>query len=461
MTWSQAAELRPNGIALLVVAAAPFVGVGAAVAPRRIVEAALALGLVLLIIRSLLFGVILFVVVTFPSNLPQIGGAGATLAKPVGAALAISWLFALLATRDRSRMRVLVRDEPLIATLVVSFGAWALISTAWAFNSSVARSEASRLLQVLLLFFIIFTAVRSGRELRLIALSFVVASGLMSTYALASGVTAAGRLTGGVANANMFAAELVAAASLGVFMLGLPLRGRLRLLLLAVLAVDAMAFVRTGSRGGLVAIAIAFVLAVAVAGPLRARIVGGGLIAAAAAVTYYVAFAPAQLREHVTVVTPQASASRTDLWKIALRMAHDHLFLGVGIGNFRLLEFDYLAQTINLLNVQEELHVGLVAHNTYLGILAELGLVGLVLFAALCVAVAAAGLRSFAALIRDGDPTAHVVRGLLVGTGGLLAAYFFDSGEYEKQLWTLLALVAASTCAVVVRHQPAAPRRLR
>jgi len=177
---------------------------------------------------------------------------------------------------------------------------------------------------------------------------------------------------------------------------------------------------------------------------------------------YFVAFAPSQLREHVTVVTPQSSASRTDLWKIALRMAHDHFILGAGLGNFRLLEFDYLPQTINLLNVQEELHVGLVAHNTYLEILAELGVVGLGLFVALLVAVAAVGLRSLSMLVRNGDPMAFVVRGLLAGTGGLLVAYFFDSGQYEKQLWTLLALVASSTCAVTVRHGPMGlMRRLR
>lgn len=455
MIWSLAADLRQSRATTLALAAAVLVGIGATASPRRTVEAALALGLVLLIIRSLLFGAMLFVVVTFPSNLPHTAGVGSTLAKPVGAALAVSWLFAVLSTRDRSRLRLLLRDEPLVAYLAIAFAAWAVISQVWAFDSSVARSEASRLLQVILLLFIVFTVVQTGRELRLIAWAYVAASGATATYALASGVTTAGRLTGGIANANMFAAELIAALSLGVFMLALPMRRAVRLVLIAILAVDTLAFARTGSRGGLVALGVAFMIAVVVAGPLRARIVSGGLVLAAAAVVYYTTFAPAQLREHVTNVTPQASASRTDLWKIALRMTRDHLFDGVGLGNFRLLEFNYLPQTVNLLNVQEELHLGLVAHNTYFEILAELGIIGLALFLALCGAVAAVAVRSLGELARRHDPAALVTRGLLVGTGGLAVAYFFDSGQYEKQLWLLFALLAASAAAGVARR----PRR--
>jgi hypothetical protein len=35
------------------------------------------------------------------------------------------------------------------------------------------------------------------------------------------------------------------------------------------------------------------------------------------------------------------------------------------------------------------------------------------------------------------------VRGLIVGVVGLLAAYTFLSGQYEKQLWLLLGVLAA------------------
>jgi len=62
MSWSPAADLRPSRIALLALAAALLIGVGAANSPRRTVEAVLALALVALVARSLLFGVVFFVV---------------------------------------------------------------------------------------------------------------------------------------------------------------------------------------------------------------------------------------------------------------------------------------------------------------------------------------------------------------------------------------------------------------
>ena len=44
-----------------------------------------------------------------------------------------------------------------------------------------------------------------------------------------------------------------------------------------------------------------------------------------------------------------------------------------------------------------------------------------------------------------------VARGLVAGTIGLLVAYIFLSGEYEKQLWLLLGLLA--TIPTVARSE--------
>jgi O-antigen ligase len=435
-------ESRPEVVAAT--AAAVAIGLGAALSPRLALEGVLGLVLFILIVRSLLLGVVVFVFVTFPSNLPHTAGLGATLAKPVGLAIVVSWVFGLVATRGRGRLRSLLSDEPLVAHAAIAFGVWTFVSMVWAYDSHVARNEASRMLQVILLLFIVFTAVRTERDLRLVAWSFVTASGATAAYALASGATAAGRLTGGIGNANMVAAEFVAAIALAVFMLALPLTRLKRLALVAILILDAVAFVRTGSRGGIVALGCAFLVAMVVGGSLRPRIISGGLVLGAAIFAYYTAFAPAQLRDHVTSASPQASASRTDLWKIAFRMTHDHPLFGVGIGNFRLLEFRYLSETINLLNVQEELRYGLVAHNSYFEILAELGVVGLALFLLLCFAIGGVGVASLRA---TPEPLVFLTRGLVAATAGLLVAYFFDSGEYEKQLWILFAMVAASSIA--------------
>jgi O-antigen ligase len=92
----------------------------------------------------------------------------------------------------------------------------------------------------------------------------------------------------------------------------------------------------------------------------------------------------------------------------------------------------------------------LVVHNTYLETFTELGVVGLALLVVTLGAALAAAGRGVRRLSRSDRQTSAIARGLIVGTVGLLVAYTFGSGEYEKQLWILLGLLAAIP-AVVAR----------
>ena len=86
-----------------------------------------------------------------------------------------------------------------------------------------------------------------------------------------------------------------------------------------------------------------------------------------------------------------------------------------------------------------------VAHNTYLGVFADLGVVGLILFAA----VVLGGL--VADVARDGcrsrEPASTdlelLSRAVLVALVAMLTAFVFLSGHYEKQFWLLLGLGVA------------------
>jgi O-antigen ligase len=82
-----------------------------------------------------------------------------------------------------------------------------------------------------------------------------------------------------------------------------------------------------------------------------------------------------------------------------------------------------------------------VAHNIYLHILAEMGIVGLVPFLLIlgfslrCALLAA---REFG---RRGDTAMDLVsRSVFVGLVGILSADFFASEQFSKQLWLLLGI---------------------
>jgi exopolysaccharide production protein ExoQ len=212
--------------------------------------------------------------------------------------------------------------------------------------------------------------------------------------------------------------------------------------------VYAVAFVLTESRGGLIALGAGFGAAVLFGGPVRARVVASVLVVSAVAVVYYTQVAPSQLRQRITDISTQSSAGRTDEWQIALQIARDRPVLGVGIGNFKVVEAGYTTRNIDLaradfalgtLGYQQE------THNTYLNLLSEIGVVGLSLFMALVALVFAVAARGVRQLSRVGDLKGELLaRGLISGTIGTLAAYIFLSAQYEKQLWLLFGLLAAA-----------------
>ena len=115
---------------------------------------------------------------------------------------------------------------------------------------------------------------------------------------------------------------------------------------------------------------------------------------------------------------------------------------GVGAGNFPNASIHYLLVEPGAIQ-QDEFVVDdpKVAHNIYLGFLAELGIVGLGLFLAIAggsLRTAALAAREFA---RSGDHELELVtRAVIVAILALLAADFFVSDQYSKQLWLLLAL---------------------
>ena len=444
---------------LVALAFAPLAAVSPRVAAYVVVG-----GLVLaVVLRSLLAGLALFIVLTFPEQLPGALGIGPTLAKPLGIVLVLSWLLLIAADRDHA-IPFLPRDSPVLTSALLALVGWSLTSLIWASDRSLTLNGLSRLVQLVALVFVTYSAVRRARDLLVLAAALLVGGVVTSVYALASGTLSYGRLTGGIFNANTFAAELVVAIVVATFLLVSVRRAALRLILLASIMLFFAAFVETQSRSGLLALGAAAVAAVALGGPVRGRLTAVVLVASALGLMYYVYAAPPELRARVSSITSgasEASPQRADTWQIALRVTRDHPVLGVGLKNFPAVESHYVATNVNVLDVRILRRYELIVHNTYLEILAELGVVGLLLF--LCVLAMTVG-RSVVALVRRGrDYRPRILqRALTAGTIGVLTSQIFNSGEYSKQLWLLLAMVVGGamldTRRIPLRTQARAPR---
>jgi O-antigen ligase len=168
-------------------------------------------------------------------------------------------------------------------------------------------------------------------------------------------------------------------------------------------------------------------------------VLGVAAAAVLATVIYFGAFASVEARGRILEL--EGGTGRTDIWTVGWRMVQDQPLLGVGAGNFPVASIHYLLEPGALLRTDFIVDNPKVAHNTYLNVLAELGVVGLALFLAIIASSMwwAAQAVGFAALA--GDRQLEVLaRAMVVVIVGLLAADFFGSREYSKQLWLLLSL---------------------
>jgi O-antigen ligase len=196
----------------------------------------------------------------------------------------------------------------------------------------------------------------------------------------------------------------------------------------------------TLSRAGLIALALVLLVGIMLAGRWRTRAITVTVIAALGVVSYFAFFTTPYERERITRV--QGGAGRIDLWTVGWRMAEDKPLTGVGAGNYKENSPKYLISEPGpivrddfILDRPKE------THNIYLQVLAELGVPGLLLFLSVigfslvCTGRAA---RAFKAL---GERRLQALAwAFLLALIAILVTDFFQSEQFSKQLWLLLAL---------------------
>lgn len=426
-----------SAVALLAAA----LGVLAGMNPALAIVSTFGLAFVVIAFASLATGVVLFTVLTFFELLPS-GGA---FTKLVGLLLALAWIAKLSTTKD-AKVDFPTQHPGIFAGLVV-FLAWASLSYSWSEQPSEAVTAVSRLALNAVLFLIVYTAIRTPRDVVWILGAFVLGSAGAVVYGLLSGADPSSfgdsaRLSGQAENPNELAATLVAGFVLALGLMFVAKRSPL-LRLTAGFASGFLLFgiVLTVSRGGLASLAVAGIAAIVFGGRWRQKMLLFASVCLAVTVIYFAALAPPAAREHLTAAN--GGTGREDIWKVGWRMVEANPVEGVGAGNFHTSSIHYLLAQPGLIRRADFIaDTQKVAHNVYLQTWAELGIIGLALLLILIVAVLRAGLRAIRAFEKLGDLQMEVLaRAQLVAVIGLLASLFFSSDEYKKQLWLLLAML--------------------
>ena len=441
-TWRHgrpaSAYVIPAGLAVLGLA----FGVLAGDSPRLAIGAALGLGFAALVIANITVGLCLFAVVSFLEVLSSLGGSiGVT--KVFGLLLVVSW-FAAASTRDEADGANFISAHPSMTYVLAIFVAWSTVSMVWAESSSVVISSSFRYFQNLLLFLIVFTAVRERRHAVWVTAAFVAGATIAAIFAIIyrpdPGQYDVARATGTIGDPNELAAVLVAGVILSGVLFFLVRRSpALRLATLGALALCTVGLLSTFSRGGLIALGCAIVASVFVGGRYRPAILSVMTVVGLLGFGYFAAIAPQASRDRITKL--DGGTGRTDIWRVGSRMVSAHPVTGVGSGNFQLSSVHYLLKNPGAVRYDYFVDHPKVAHNTYLHVLAELGIVGLGLFLAIVGFAIGCAYKAARTFTNAGDLDMELLaRGLMLAMIGLLSADFFISGQYSKQLWLLLGL---------------------
>lgn len=432
-------ELPTRLLAAGLLGSALLMGVLAGVNPALAIGVTVGLVLLVIAMANLTAGICLLAFLTFLDTiLPADAGGALSVSKLVGLVLVLSW-FALITAGERER-REQIFSPPAFLFVLIFFVGWAAVSVVWAEDTGAAIDATTRYLPNAMLFLVVFAGVRTRTQLLWVVGSLVVGAVVAAVYGMVVGAPPddPGRVS--IGNANETAASLVVGGTLAVA-LAFALRGKPVLRLLTAIAVPLCVFAvfLTLSRGGLVALGASLVAGIVMAGRRRGVVLGFAGAAVLATVLYFGVFAPAEARDRILEL--EGGTGRTDIWTVGWRMVEDQPLVGVGAGNFPVASIHYLLEPGALMRTDFIVDNPKVAHNTYLNVLAELGVVGFILFLAILAFPLWWAGRAVGFAAQAGDRQLEVLaRAMVVVIVGLLAADFFGSRQYSKQLWLLLSL---------------------
>ena len=299
-------------------------------------------------------------------------------------------------------------------------------------------------LKTFVMFFIIAGAVRGPRDVERLLWIYFLSATVYAAVVLTR-FDAGGRL-GELYyyDANDFATFAVTAIPFGLYGLRTGRSAMTRGLAAAGLLLLTLAFLRTGSRGGFLALMVVggYLLVKYKTVRLQWR-----LAAAGAVVVVALAAASAEYWERMGTILSDDDYNRTDesgrlqIWQRGVGYMLSFPVFGVGPNNFGTAE-----GTLSEHASRQQFGVGVrwnAPHNSFVQVAAELGVVGIVLFIALFVtafkALRIAGVRR---RTPRGEP-ALLSQTLTASLIGFVAGAFFLTLAYSEMLYTLLAFVVA------------------
>jgi O-antigen ligase len=443
--------LQPRAAAPLFQSAAPIaaagllaaavVGIALAVNLRLGAGGILALTYGPVALLNLPLSLVIWLPTAFVSRLPVVGLASTAMLI----IFALAW-FGAMPERQREVREAIGRHRGLLALLALML-TWFALSLLWGSDNDRGAHELPFYAIVGATFVLVMTTLTSRRYVTFACGAFVIGAVISVAAGLIPGTTdrfefeeaEVSRLAGALGDPNFLASGLVPAMALAAGLMGTTRSPAVRTTLIAAIAVLAIGVGLSGSRGGLVA-AVVVVGAALMFGRGRRLQLGALILLVIAIGGLWTAGTSPQSWDRIRDF--ETDTGRQDLWTIAWRMAEDNVVTGVGVGSFRAESAAYVRRPGRLeradLVIKDD---PAIAHNVYLQILAETGVIGAALFLGVLAGAVRASWVAATWFDAGGDArSAALARAVLVAQVGMLSASMFMSNGYDSRLWILLAL---------------------
>jgi O-antigen ligase len=305
-------------------------------------------------------------------------------------------------------------------------------------------------IKTFLMFLVIAAGVRGVRDVERVAVAYlasatIYAAVILSRFDLGDGDSwRLGDLY--YYDANDFATLVVTAMPIALYVIHRARAGYQRLLGIVALTLLTIGFVRSGSRGGFLAL-LAVVVFVNIgyrAIALRWRVTATVLVAVVLLGT-----ASDRYWKQMGTITSDADYNRFDetgrmkIWQRGIGYMLQFPVFGVGAGNFNAAE-----GKLSPFAQRQQLGRGVkwnAAHNSYIQVGAELGIPGLLMFAGMIATAFVALRRSSrsAGVARIGKAGPELTQAIAAALIGFVVGAVFLSLAYSEILFTLLALAVA------------------
>ena len=378
------------------------------------------------------------------AELGTLGGLNVSLATLALIGLYVLWMVDALAqkeTRQPDWLRSLLLPTPYLALVVLS----SLVAT----DATLSLFEIFLLAQAFLIFVYLVGNVRTREDLLFVVSILFLGLSLESLIMIGLWVRGEGmeianvlfrvdpdRRVGGTVGSPNEAAAYISLLLTPAFALWMTRAGRLQKFLAALaFMLGGAALILTLSRGGWMAFAISFTLFSVLAwyrGWLSPKIplaLGGGTL---------LLLLPfwRLILERLFGDDNGSALARLPLARIALRMAREHPWLGVGANNFARVLPPYLTPEFK----QEWIYT---VHTKYLLVLAETGPAALLAFLAFLVGTLYRGWRAWMRRDRIVSPLALAFAAALLGQMVHMSVDIFNGRAQVQMLWLVAGLLAA------------------